>query len=72
VYNLGGRNAYANLDIAQVANSALENDKLEYFYEVQEEIIDSYMSSEKMKAAGFFVKYDFNSAMVDIASNWSM
>ena len=54
VHNLGFRNAYTNLDIAQVANSAFGNDKLEYHDEIQESIIDSYMSSEKLKAAVFF------------------
>lgn len=71
VFNLGSGHAYTNLEIAQAANKAFGNDKLEYHSEVPENITDSYMTSEKLKAAGFCAQYTLNTVMEDIASMWS-
>lgn len=70
VFNLGSGTAYTNLEIAQAANRAFGNDKLEYHSELPETITDSYMTSEKLKSAGFCARYTLNSAMEEIATTW--
>ena len=71
VFNLGSGNAYTNLEIALAANKAFGNDKIEYHSEIPESITDSYMTSEKLEAAGFCAQYTLQSAIEDIASAWS-
>ena len=71
IYNLGGGNAYTNIQVAEEINHAFENDgNLIYLEDCPEGVEDSRMDSSKLRTAGFQWKYNLTSALTDIRKEW--
>ncbi len=69
ILNLGSGGCYTNLEIAEAANEAFGNvGNLEYKSDTDEGIKDSYMDSSALVLAGYVHRYDFKTAMHDIAA----
>lgn len=67
IYNLGSGEAYTNLELAKNINLCFENEgNLVYIDNVEEQIINSYMSSEKLRRAGFVHEWNLHAALEDI------
>lgn len=71
IYNLGGGNAYTNIQVAEEINRAFENyGNLIYLDDYPEWLEDSRMDSSKLRTAGFHWKYNLASALADIRKEW--
>lgn len=72
IYNLGGGNAYTNIQVAEATNRVFENEgNLIYLDDCPEGVEDSRMDSAKLRAAGFRWKYNLASALADIRKEWN-
>lgn len=66
-YNLGSGEAYTNLEIAEEVNVCFENvGNLVYNDSVEEQVINSYMSSDKLYSVGYKRKWTLQTALEDI------
>ena len=66
-FNLGSREAYRNLEVAEMINNCFGNQgNLEYDDSVPEQVINSYMESSKIERAGYKYRYNIVSALNDI------
>lgn len=67
IYNLGSGEAYTNLEVAESVNFCFGNiGNLDYVDELEEQIINSYMCSEKLYKAGFKREWNLQIALEDI------
>lgn len=67
IYNLGSGEAYTNLEVAETVNHCFGNvGNLDYDSGVTEQIIDSYMCSDKLYSAGFKKAWSLQAALKDI------
>lgn len=67
IINLSSGEAYTNLEIAEAVNECFDNvGNLKYDDTAPENIINSYMSADKLRELGFKHDYSLKSALIDI------